>query len=125
MAVGAVDGPADRDAALLGQDRPLPAELAPVRRVLPAPLPTCGCLMQAGIDRSLGEVEADDAVVGGDGLVGDRVVDAGCEPFVPAGSHRGVRYLLSKKRLGVLSRAARGEPDDHHLEAFRSEARRR
>ena len=45
--------PADRDAGLIGRDRPLPAELSPVNRAFAGPFTAAGRLVQRAVDRDL------------------------------------------------------------------------
>ncbi len=117
VAVRAVDRPADRDAVAVGEDRPLPAELAPIRGVLAGSLATTRAFVQRTVDGDVGEIEADDPVVGRCRLLRDGVEDAGSEPFVAPLPRRGVGDPVAAEPLGVLPRATRGEPDEHHREA--------
>ena len=59
VAVGAVEGPADRDAASIGHDRPLPAEFCPVGGVLAGAFAATGCLVQGPVKRHFGEIETE------------------------------------------------------------------
>ena len=118
VAVGPVADPADRDAIGVGEDRPLPAELRPIGRVLARSLSSSWAFVQTPVDGHLGEVEADDLVVCTDGLGRDRASKT------PASSHSSRRArtvvsetLLPQRALGVLPAAARHQAHQHHLEA--------
>src|SRR4051795_12276091 len=60
VAVGAVDRPAHRYAVTLGGDRPLPAELGPIRWIGAGSLAPIWRLVQRAMQGDIVEVEADD-----------------------------------------------------------------
>jgi len=74
--------------------------------------------VQRPVDSDVGQVEPDDPVIGLRRLLGDGVEDAGGEPLVASLTHRGVRHLVAAQPLGVLPRASRRQPHEHHLEAI-------
>ena len=117
VAVRSIDRPAERDAGGVGEDRPLPAELGAIGRVLARSLAPTRTLVQAAVDGDVGKIQADDPVVAADRFGGDVVEHAGFDPLVTPVAHRGVRHLVRTQPFGVLPRAAGDEPHDHDLEA--------
>src|SRR2546430_17323931 len=95
---GRLDCPADGDARRVGGHRPLPAALATVAGIGPGPLPATGGLMQAPVDGDLLQVQADDAVVGGNGFVAEAVENPGTEAPRPPGGPRGLPGLVPGAR---------------------------
>ena len=78
---------------------------------------------QAAVDGDVGEVEPDDLVITADRLAGDGVEDAQFHPLVAPLARGRVGDHTSTEALRVLPGASDDEPDEHHLEAVRSEAR--
>ena len=74
--------------------------------------------MQAAVHSDVGQVEADDPVVSGDRLVRDGIEDPSSDPLVASLAYGRVGDLVATHPLCVLPRAARHEPDEHHLEAI-------
>src|SRR4051812_12437754 len=82
VAVGAVDRPAHRYAVTLGGDRPLPAELGPIRWIGAGSLAPIGRLVQRAMQGDIVEDEADDPVEGGKCL-GLELLEYACmDPFI-------------------------------------------
>ena len=90
VAIGAIGRPRDGHAGAIGGDRPLEPELGPVGGILAGALTAGRCLVLAAVDEHLGQVEADDAVVGGDGLIGQQIEDVRGDPLVTAAAQRGL-----------------------------------
>ena len=117
VVVRTVGRPTDRDAPSVGDERPLPAELSPVSGVSSAPLAARRRLVLGAVDARLGEVEPDDAVIAGDRLGDDGVVEAGRKSLVTARPGGRVRDDVAAEPLGVLPRTPRRKTHDHHPEA--------
>ena len=83
-----------------------------VCRVLSRPFPTAGCLVQGTVECHFGEVETDDAVVGVQGMLAQRVEYARSDPFVTASSQRRVRDPVFENRLDADPRAAGDQADE-------------
>jgi hypothetical protein len=71
--------------------------------------------VQAPVDGDLLQVQADDAVAGGDGFVAEAVEHAGLEPLVPPGAQRGLAALA--QAACDVPGATRDQPDQDALEA--------
>ena len=123
VAVGAGDLPADRDPVAVGGDRPLPATFAPIDRVRAGPFTTEGCLVLGTVDGDVAEIEPDDAVVAGQGLIDQTVEHPGLEPLGAAAPQRRLRSLAEP--TGHIPRAAGDQPEQDRFEAVRSGTRRR
>ena len=103
MAVGAVGGPAHRDASAVAHEGPLPTAFAPVSGVAAGAFAAAGGFVLGPVDRYVGEVQTHDAVIGRDGLCAQRVEYAGFGPFVAARPQGRVRDPTAQQAL-------RGDP---------------
>jgi hypothetical protein len=74
--------PAHRDAVAVGEQRPLPAEFAPVSGAGTGALAAGGSLVLAAVDGALRQVQAHDAVIGVQRLFNQHVEHPGGDPFV-------------------------------------------
>jgi len=68
VAVGSVDGPADRDAVGVDRERPFPTEFGPVYWAFAGSFTAVGCFVDAAIDGDVVEVEFQDSVIAGAGF---------------------------------------------------------
>jgi hypothetical protein len=117
VAVGAVDRPAERDPVRASDDRPLPARTAPVRGVRACSLTTAGRLVLRAVQAHLGQVELDDAVIGGQRLGGERLEHPSGDPLVTAAPQRRVRDAPAHERFDVDPGAPGDQSDEDPLEA--------
>ena len=117
VAVRAVGGPADRDARCVGRDRGLPARFAPVDRAFAGSGPAAGGFVDRPVDAHISQLQAHDAVPGGERLGGYLVEHPSSDPFVAAGPQRGVRHLVAQQDLHGLPRATQHQPPDDALQA--------
>ena len=100
-------------------------ELRSVSWVLARSFASSGAFVQGPIDGHLGEVEADDLVVG-------RIASSAINSKMPASIHssRRARAVVSEtlrpqSRLGIFEAAPRHQAHQHHPKQSRSEARGR
>ena len=117
VAVGAVGGPADRDAVAIRGDGPLPAALVAVGRVRPGALAAVGSLVQRAVEGHVVEVEADDPVECGERRVLELVEHPGIDPLVASGSQGRVGDLVVEDRFDVHPRRPGHEPDEQTPQA--------
>jgi hypothetical protein len=117
VAVGAVDRPAHRYAVTLGGDRPLPAELGPIRWIGAGSLAPIGRLVQRAIQGDIVEVEADDPVEGGKCLGLELLEHACMDPFITSSAQGGVGHLVVKDCLDIDPRRPRDQADHDPSEA--------
>ena len=77
VAVSTFSRPAEGNAGLVGEQRPLPAAFPPVNGVGPGSLAASGRLVLGTVDGRLGEVQADHLVVGGQSFFDQPLEDPG------------------------------------------------
>ena len=99
----------------VGGDRPLPADLGSIGGVGAGPVTTARGLVQAAVDGNLGEVQADDLVVAGDGFFDQFVEDAGGQPLGAPVAQGGLAGLTEPGR--DVPGAAGDEPGQDAVEA--------
>src|SRR5450759_4935350 len=86
---------------LVGRDRPFPADLGSVGGVGAGPFTTAWGFVQAAVDGDLGQVQADDLVVAGDGFFDELVEHPGGEPFgAPGAQGLSLIHISEPTRLG-------------------------
>ena len=96
---------------------PLPARFAPVNRAFAGPVAAAGRLVDRPVHRGLGQVEAHDAVIGAQSLIGQRVEHPRVGPLVAARPQSSVRRLVGYQTLRGDPRASRDQPDHDPIKA--------
>jgi len=73
--------------------------------------------VDARVDGTLAEIEADDPVIAGDGFGGETFEHARGDPFVAAIPQRRIRHSVAQEALDIDPGAAGHEPDQDAFEA--------
>ena len=116
VAVRSVERPTERDAAQVGQDRPLVAELAAIGRVRARSLAPAGLLCW---EPSTATSLRSNSMMRSYAAIASRASRSNTPAVIhssPAGPHGGVRHLVAAEPFGVFPRAPGREAYQDHLE---------
>lgn len=117
MPIRGVDGPPHGNPLPVGQDRPLPPALRPIRGVLASALPAGRRFVQDAVDRHLGEIKADDPVIRRQRFRGEGVEHPRRDPGIAARADGGVGDLVPTESFRILPGAAGHEADQENAKA--------